>query len=85
LANSKASRRVFFSAVNVPLTPSTWIARTTYAIPAFPEAVPHDHHDSANPAVLSMQLAVIWVTSPVEPVTVAAKVPACWHSQLPSS
>jgi hypothetical protein len=36
LANSKASRRVFFSALNVPVTPSTLMARTTYCIPGRP-------------------------------------------------
>jgi len=36
LALSLASRSVAFSTVNVPVTPSTWMARTVYAIPAFP-------------------------------------------------
>lgn len=34
LANSRASHCEFVLAVNVPVTPSTWMARTTYTVPA---------------------------------------------------
>jgi hypothetical protein len=31
-----------FSALNDPVTPSTWIARTAYPIPAFPKPLPRE-------------------------------------------